>query len=188
MATYNAGAGRGRQGGPTAEEIVDTEENRMRNDRADARKLEKQMEVQEGGQVYMGDPYKKPASKEELAAFEKSSKYPVIYSNGEIKKPDPVDVAAKNLVTGLGRGLERGLDAALPVRKMVNMAVSGNIADRSKKQYDKAVKTFNEVLTDDERFAVKRELKKRLNKGGKVSASSRGDGIAQRGKTKGRYI
>ena len=181
MATYNAGAGRGKQGGPTAEEIADTEENKMRNDRADARKLEKQMEVQEGGRVYMGDPYKKPASKEELVAFEKSS---VVRENGDIKQPDPVDVAAKNLVTGLGRGLERGLDAALPMRKMANMAVSGNITDRSKKQYDKAVKTFNEKLTDDERAVVKRELKKRLNKGGKVSA--RADGIAQRGKTRGK--
>ena len=184
MAEYNAGAGRGKQGGPTAEEIADTEENRMLNDRADARKLEKQMEVQQGGKVYMGDPYAKPASQRELNEFEKNSKYPVVYRNGRIEKPDPVDVAAKDLVTGLGRGLERGLDAALPMRKMVNMAVSGNITDRSKKQYDKAVKTFNETLTDDERAVVKTELKKRLNKGGKVS--SRADGIAQRGKTRGK--
>jgi hypothetical protein len=60
----------------------------------------------------------------------------------------------------------------------------------SKKRYDKAVKTFNEVLTDDERAVVKEELKNRipLKKGGKVSASSRADGIAQRGKTRGKYI
>jgi hypothetical protein len=200
MATYNAGAGRGKQGGPTAKELSEynyedvlderyrkkIKENKeyraaLRADTTDTNKLEKQMEVQQGGKVYMGDPYTKPASKEELAAFEKSS---------TDEEPD----YPRMIIGAYGRAVDRGFDAALPLRKIGKMATLVNAANTSKKQYDDQVKAF-EALPPDEQARKKIELKKQIpggmayKKGGKVSsASSRADGIAQRGMTKGRLV
>ena len=77
------------------------EELEKRADLLDAKKLEKQMEVQQGGKVYMGDPYKKPATQQELDDFQK---------DGIGKKTNPL-IAITNKI---GSAVDRGLDTLPP--------------------------------------------------------------------------
>jgi len=191
MATYNAGAGRGKQGGPTAKElseynyedvlderyrkkIKENEEYKsdLRADIVDARKLESQMY---GGKVYMGDANAKPMTQQEVANFEKNSSYDI--------KTNPL-IAITNKV---GPAVERGLDTALPLRKFANMAVAATTANISKKQYDDQVAAFESMPKEEQdRDRLRTRAVKPMKKGGKVmSASSRADGIAKRGKTRG---
>ena len=150
------------------------EDLEKKTDLLDVKKLEKQREVQQhGGRVYMGDPHTKPASKEELAAFEKGS---------IDEKPD----YHKRIIGGYARAAERGLDAALPLRKFANMAIASTIANKSKKQYDDQVAAFESMPKEEQdRDRLRTRAVKPMKKGG-MTASSRADGIAQRGKTKGR--
>ena len=153
------------------------EELEKKADLLDAKKLEKQMEVQQGGKVYMGDPYKKPATQQELDDFQK---------DGIGKKTNPL-IAITNKI---GSAVDRGLDTALPLRKFANMAVASTMANRSKKQYDDQVAAFELMPKEEQdRDRLRTRAVKPMKKGGKVSsASSRADGIAQRGMTKGRLV
>ena len=147
-----------------------------RADLLDAEKLEKQMEVQQGGKVYMGDPYKKPATQQELDDFENQK--------GSINKKTNPLIAITNKI---GSAVDRGLDTALPLRKFANMAVASTMANKSKKQYDDQVAAFESMPKEEQdRDRLRTRAVKPMKKGGKVSASHRADGIAQRGKTKGR--
>jgi len=179
MATYNAGAGRGKQGGPTAEELntpADESAWPMTPKQANAI-LKGQRDYDRrtyGGKVYMGDANAKPATQQELDDFE---------NNTIDKKTNPL-IAITNKV---GPAVERGLDTALPLRKFANMAVAATTANISKKQYDDQVAAFETLPKEEQdRDRLKTRIIKPMKHGG--TASSRADGIAQRGKTRGNLV
>jgi hypothetical protein len=63
------------------------------------------------------------------------------------------------------------------------------VNDRDKVELSSDAKQrLSDMETDKFRRDVEEETPKTFKRGGKVSASSRGDGIAQRGKTRGKMI
>ena len=90
---------------------------------------------------------------------------------------------------------------ALDARKEANkQAAKGQFLDKVLDAEARTMRTFtaenapkiasrvNDVLEDRELRKQEREARGGMKKGGKVSASRRGDGVAQRGKTKGRMV
>ena len=66
------------------------------------------------------------------------------------------------------------------------MAVASTMANKSKKQYDDQVAAFESMPKEEQdRDRLRTRAVKPMKKGG-MTASRRADGIAQRGKTKGR--
>ena len=91
------------------------------------------------------------------------------------------DVASK-AKTEVGSRLRRGVPAAVEA-----VGSAGNAAIQ--KTADAAKRLRNSVFGKDAKTAASKDTEKKAKGGAiKSSASRRGDGIAQRGKTKGRFI
>jgi len=98
------------------------------------------------------------------------------------RKLDEETGVGKNLVekSGLGKMAEKAANSRDKVE------LSKNSKDRiDDEEVDNIVRGVNARQKSGE-FSPERGNSEAMKKGGKVSASSRGDGIAQRGKTKGR--
>jgi hypothetical protein len=93
--------------------------------------------------------------------------------------------------TRLGRYIDEETGAG---KKIVDKSGLGKMIDKLVNDRDKvelssgAKQRLSDMETDKFRRDVEEETPKTFKRGGKVSASSRGDGIAQRGKTRGKMI
>jgi hypothetical protein len=93
--------------------------------------------------------------------------------------------------TKLGQYIDEETGAG---KKIVDKSGLGKIIDKLVNDRDKvelssgAKQRLSDMETDKFRREVEEESPKNFKRGGKVSASSRGDGIAQRGKTRGKMI
>lgn len=101
--------------------------------------------------------------------------------------------------------VNRGIDAVFPARRLARQALIANTAGKlmaarakNPEAYDEAMQYGEESRSSAKRY---RDLAKEkaststydtlgigMKKGGKISASKRADGIAKRGKTRGKMI
>ena len=96
---------------------------------------------------------------------------------------------------GIGSEVGRYIDEKTGAgKKMVEKSGLGDLIDKAINKRDKvelsseAKQRLSDMENDKFRKEVEEETPKNFKRGGKVSASSRGDGIAQRGKTRGKMI
>jgi hypothetical protein len=100
------------------------------------------------------------------------------------------------LAAELGYGIGREIDERTGVgKKIVEKSGLGDVVDKVVNMRDKVKLSKREKADDSDDSDASDKFQPRrsegdfgMKKGGKVTASSRADGIAQRGKTKGRYV
>jgi hypothetical protein len=100
------------------------------------------------------------------------------------KIPDPKELAYRTINYGLGSGMGRITDDIS--KKIIQSGLS--IKDQEEIRKEKQEKAKQEKAKRESDSEMKRETRG-MKKGGKVSsASSRADGCAQRGKTRGKMV
>ena len=168
MATQTAGAGRGKQGGPTAKQLADYE-----------RKQNAGIYTAEMGQPPMdpevakkrGGVIKKMAGGGDIAKQQEADGQAIIDRiMRQYQKENPANAAQV-----------RRLTPPTPVAPRLSIPKDGVVSPQDGARLMQELDARKQQEFDD--FTAPPVAKA---KGGKVSASSRGDGIAQRGKTKGR--